>query len=168
LWRDARFPCPFPRVREGERQGKTGNAMHRVAISGTGLFTPEDVVTNAELVASYNAYAEAQNAKNAGAIAAGAAQALPFSSEEFIVKASGIERRYVMDKKGVLDPAVMHPILRERADDELSIMAEIAVAAAREAMNAAGRTAGGIDAGICARPHHERAYPAPATEAQQP
>lgn len=141
--------------------------MHRVAISGTGLFTPEDVVTNAELVASYNAYAEAQNALNAEAIAAGTAQALPFSSEEFIVKASGIERRYVMDKKGVLDPAVMHPILRERADDELSIMAEIAVAAAREAMNAAGRTAGGIDAVICAASNHERAYPALAIEVQQ-
>ena len=141
--------------------------MHRVAISGTGLFTPEDVVTNAELVASYNAYAEAQNAKNAGAIAAGTAQALPFSSEEFIVKASGIERRYVMDKKGVLDPAVMHPILRERANDELSIMAEIAVAAARQAMDAAGRTADEIDAVICAASNHERAYPAIAIEVQQ-
>ncbi|MCO5156019.1 MAG: beta-ketoacyl-ACP synthase III [Aquamicrobium sp.] len=141
--------------------------MHRVAISGTGLFTPDDVVTNAELVASYNAYAEAQNARNAGAIASGAAEALPFSSEEFIVKASGIERRYVMDKKGVLDPAVMHPILRERADDELSIMAEIAVAAAKEAMEAAGRTAGDIDAVICAASNHERAYPALAIEVQQ-
>ncbi len=141
--------------------------MHRVAISGTGLFTPEDVVTNAELVASYNAYAEAQNAKNAGAIAAGTAQALPFSSEEFIVKASGIERRYVMDKKGVLNPAVMHPILRERADDELSIMAEIAVAAAKEALDAAGRAADEIDAVICAASNHERAYPALAIEVQQ-
>lgn len=141
--------------------------MHRVAISGTGLFTPEDVITNAELVASYNAYAEARNAQNAEAIAAGAAEALPLSSEEFIVRASGIERRYVMDKKGVLDPAVMHPVLRERADDELSIMAEIAVAAAREALERAGRAAGDIDAVICAASNHERAYPAIAIEVQQ-
>jgi beta-ketodecanoyl-[acyl-carrier-protein] synthase len=141
--------------------------MHRVAISGTGLFTPHDVVTNAELVASYNAYAAQQNALNAEAIAAGTAQPMPFSSEEFIVKASGIERRYVMDKKGVLDPQVMHPTLRERADDELSIMAEIAVAAARQALDEAGRTAEDIDAVICAASNHERAYPAIAIEVQQ-
>lgn len=141
--------------------------MHRVAISGTGLFTPDEIITNAELVASYNAYAEAQNAKNADAIAAGQAEPLPFSSEEFIVKASGIERRYVMDKKGVLDPALMRPSLRERADDELSIMAEIAVAAANEALANAGRTAGDIDAVICAASNHERAYPAIAIEVQQ-
>ncbi len=141
--------------------------MHRVAISGTGLFKPQDVVTNAELVASYNAYAGQQNALNAEAIAAGTAQPMPFSSEEFIVKASGIERRYVMDKKGVLDPQVMHPTLRERADDELSIMAEIAVAAARQALDEAGRTAEDIDAVICAASNHERAYPAIAIEVQQ-
>lgn len=141
--------------------------MHRVAISGTGLFKPQDVVTNAELVASYNAYAERQNALNAEAIAAGAAQPMPLSSEEFIVKASGIERRYVVDKKGVLDPDVMHPVLRERADDELSIMAEIAVAAARQALDASGRTAQDIDAVICAASNHERAYPAIAIEVQQ-
>lgn len=141
--------------------------MHRVAISGTGLFTPEEVITNAELVASYNAYAERQNALNAEAIAAGAAQPMPLSSEEFIVKASGIERRYVMDKTGVLDPAVMRPALRERADDELSIMAEIAVAAARQALEASGRAAEDIDAVICAASNHERAYPAIAIEVQQ-
>ncbi len=141
--------------------------MHRVAISGTGLFTPEDVVTNAELVASYNAYAEAQNAKNAGAIAAGTAQALPFSSEEFIVKASGIERRHVLDKAGVLDPAIMHPVLRERAEEEISVMAEMAVAAAKEAMERAGLAAADIDAVICAASNHERAYPAIAIEVQQ-
>lgn len=141
--------------------------MHRVAISGTGLFTPDEIITNAELVASYNAYAEAQNAKNADAIAAGQAEPLPFSSEEFIVKASGIERRYVMDKKGVLDPALMRPSLRERADDELSIMAEIAVAAASQALANAGRTASDIDAVICAASNHERAYPAIAIEVQQ-
>jgi beta-ketodecanoyl-[acyl-carrier-protein] synthase len=141
--------------------------MHRVAISGTGIFTPKEIITNAELVASYNAYAERWNEASKAAIEAGDVQALPMSSEEFIVRASGIERRHVMDKKGVLDPAVMHPELRERSDDELSIMAEIAVAAARDALAAAGRTADQIDAVICAASNHERAYPAIAIEVQQ-
>ncbi len=141
--------------------------MHRVAISATGLFTPDEVITNAELVASYNAYAEKRNAANETAIAAGEAEPMPMSNEEFIVKASGIERRFVMDKKGVLDPDVMRPILRERSDDELSIMAEIAVAAAKDALEKAGRTADEIDAVICAASNHERAYPAIAIEVQQ-
>lgn len=141
--------------------------MYRVAISGTGLFTPEEVITNAELVAAYNAYAERQNAANAAAIEAGEAQPMPMSSEEFIVRASGIERRHVMDKKGVLDPDVMRPILRERSNDELSIMAEIAVAAATQAMEKAGLSADDIDAVICAASNHERAYPAIAIEVQQ-
>lgn len=141
--------------------------MHRVAISGTGLFTPSDIITNAELVASYNAYATQQNEVNAEAIAAGEKEPLPMSNEEFIVKASGIERRYVMEKKGVLDPTIMHPVLRERADDELSIMAEIAVAAAKDALQKAGKTVADIDAVICAASNMERAYPAVAIEIQQ-
>lgn len=141
--------------------------MYRVAISGTGLFTPSEVITNAELVAAYNAYAEQQNAANFAAIEAGEKQPLPMSNEEFIVKASGIERRYVMDKTGVLDPNIMRPVLRERSDDELSIMAEISVAAAKDALENAGRTAEDVDAVICAASNHERAYPAISIEVQQ-
>src|SRR5690606_24245694 len=55
----------------------------------------------------------------------------------------------------------------ERADDDLSIMAEIAVAAARDALDKAGRTAADIDAVICAASNHERAYPAIAIEVQE-
>ena len=141
--------------------------MHKVAISGTGIFTPEKIITNAELVASYNAYAEAWNAAHRAEIDAGEMAEKPMSSEEFILRASGIERRYVMEKDGVLDPDVMHPLLAERSDDELSIMAEIAVAAAREALAKAGRRADDIDAVICAASNHERAYPAIAIEIQQ-
>jgi len=72
--------------------------MHRVAISSTGIFTPPEVITNAELVASYNAYAALQNARHADEIAAGTRVALTDSSVEFIEKASGIQRRYVMEK----------------------------------------------------------------------
>ena len=86
--------------------------MQAVAITGTGVFTPELSISNAELVAAYNAYAERMNAENAGAIARGEMALMEMSSEEFIVKASGIERRYVLDKAGVLDPEVTHPILR--------------------------------------------------------
>jgi len=144
-----------------------GNAMHRVAISGTGIFTPEEVITNAELVASYNEYAHRQNKLHADAIEAGEREPMAMSSEEFIVKASGIERRHVVSKFGILDPGIMHPVLPERAEDELSLMAEISVKAADEAMKKAGLTAADIDAVICAASNHERAYPAIAIEVQQ-
>lgn len=141
--------------------------MHRVAISGTGIFTPEEVITNAELVASYNEYAHRQNKLHADAIEAGERAPMAMSSEEFIVKASGIERRHVISKFGILDPGIMHPVLPERAEDELSLMAEISVKAADKAMKKAGLTAADIDAVICAASNHERAYPAIAIEVQQ-
>lgn len=141
--------------------------MHRVAISGTGIFTPEEVITNAELVASYNEYAHRQNKLHADAIEAGEREPMAMSSEEFIVKASGIERRHVISKFGILDPGIMHPVLPERAEDELSLMAEISVKAADKAMKKAGLTAADIDAVICAASNHERAYPAVAIEVQQ-
>ncbi|MEO1746451.1 MAG: beta-ketoacyl-ACP synthase III, partial [Pseudomonadota bacterium] len=89
------------------------------------------------------------------------------SSSGFIMKASGIENRYVLNKSGVLDPETMHPILPERGDDELSLMAEMAVDAAKKAMAQAGRSAQDIDAVICAASNHERAYPAIAIEVQE-
>jgi beta-ketodecanoyl-[acyl-carrier-protein] synthase len=141
--------------------------MHKVAITGTGIFTPPQTISNAELVASYNDYATRQNAAHAGEIEAGTRAAMPMSSEEFIVKASGIESRYVMDKAGILDPETMHPRLPERADDDISIMAEIALDAAKKAMDEAGLTAADIDAVICAASNHERAYPAIAIEVQE-
>lgn len=141
--------------------------MHRVVISGTGVFTPEETVTNAELVVAYNEYAHRQNSLHAAAIEAGEREPLAMSSEEFIVKASGIERRHVMTRTGVLDPGVMHPLLPERSDEDLSIMAEIGVKAADEAMRKAGLTAADIDAVICAASNHERPYPAIAIETQQ-
>ncbi len=141
--------------------------MYTPAITGTGVYTPENVITNAELVEAFNAYADRMNAENAQAIAAGEIEPMQHSSEEFIVKASGIENRYVMDKVGVLDPQIMHPSLRQRSDDEPGIMTEMAVDACRTAMAQAGRSAGDIDLVICAASNHERAYPAVAIEIQQ-
>jgi len=137
------------------------------AITGTGVFTPEQSISNAELVAAFNAYADLYNTEHADAIAAGEVAAKDHSSEEFIVKASGIESRYVMDKSGVLDPTVMHPLLRQRSDDEPSIMAEMALDAANKALAQAGKTAADVDAVICAASNLERAYPAVAIEIQQ-
>ncbi len=140
--------------------------MNTVAITGTGVFTPEQTITNAELVESYNEYARRYNARHASEIAAGKTKELQFSSEEFIIKASGIHQRYVMDKTGVLDPDIMYPILRQRADDEPSIMAEMAVDAAGKALQQAKREAKDIDAVIVAASNMERAYPAIAVEVQ--
>jgi beta-ketodecanoyl-[acyl-carrier-protein] synthase len=137
------------------------------AITGTGVFTPELSISNAELVVAFNAYADRFNAENKDAIAAGEIRAVPYSSEDFIVKASGIESRYVMDKSGILDPSVMHPLLRQRDDDEPSIMAEMGVDAANKALAAAGKTAGDVGLVICAASNLERAYPAVAIEIQQ-
>jgi beta-ketodecanoyl-[acyl-carrier-protein] synthase len=141
--------------------------MVQPAITGSGVFTPPEVITNEELVVAYNAYAEAFNATHAEAIAAGEVAAKAPSSSEFIMNASGIERRHVMDKAGVLDPEVMHPLLRARGDDEPGIMAEIALDACGKALAQAGRAAGEIDLVICAASNHERPYPAVAIEIQE-
>lgn len=140
--------------------------MYTAAITGTGVFTPSETITNAELVEAYNAYADRINAENAEAIAAGSFTALPQSSEEFIFKASGIEQRYVLDKKGILDPEIMYPQLRQRDDSEPGIMAEIALDAAKTALKQAGKTAEDVDLVICAASNMERAYPAVAIEIQ--
>ena len=83
--------------------------MKNVVISGSGLYRPPHVITNAELVQAFNAYADLQNAKNAARIAAGEVPAMVHSSVEFIEKASGIKQRYVVEKTGVLDPDRMCP-----------------------------------------------------------
>ncbi len=141
--------------------------MHTPAITGTGVFTPDQVITNAELVTAFNAYVDLYNAEHAAQIATGDIAAKEYSSEEFIVKASGINQRYVIDKTGVLDPRVMHPLLRQRADDEPSLMAEMALDAAHKALAQAGKTAADVDAVICACSNLERAYPAIAIEIQE-
>ncbi len=139
--------------------------MHGVAITGTGVFTPENVITNDELVAAFNAFADLWNAENADAIAAGEVEAKTHSSSDFIVAASGIERRYVLDKEGILDPTRMYPRLAPRSDDDPSVMAEIAVDAARKALGNVDPAS--VDLVICAASNMERAYPAVAVEVQQ-
>ena len=141
--------------------------MEQIVISGTGVFTPEESITNKELVKAYNAYAENYNSTNKDDIDQGKKIALELSNEEFIYNASGIKNRYVMDKKGILDPNIMHPILEKRSDDEPSILAEMAVKAAKKAMEKAGKTSDDIDAVITACSNLERAYPAVSIEVQE-
>ncbi|MET3116522.1 beta-ketodecanoyl-[acyl-carrier-protein] synthase [Undibacterium sp. GrIS 1.8] len=140
--------------------------MNKVVISGTGLFTPSQSISNEELIASFNAYVNQFNAQNATAIASGEVTALEESSVGFIEKASGIKARFVMEKEGVLDINRMTPRIPERSDEEPSIMCEMAVIAATQALERAGRTAADVDAVIVACSNLQRAYPAIAVEVQ--
>lgn len=137
-----------------------------IRITGTGLFHPEDVITNEELVESLNAYVELYNHENADKIAVGELDARRGSSAEFIEKASGVQRRYVSEKTGILDPKRLRPNLRERSDDEISLQAEWGVIAAKQAMENAGVTAEDIDVVILSCSNLQRAYPAVAIEIQ--
>ena len=141
--------------------------MFTAAITGTGVFTPEAVITNDQLVVAFNAHADLFNAENADAIAAGTVEAKSQSSADFILAASGIERRYVLDRDGLLDPARMYPSLPARPDDAPGYMAEIGADAAHKALAQARLDASDIDLVICAASNMERAYPAVGIEIQQ-
>jgi len=139
----------------------TATMTGRPVISATGLFTPPESITNEELVASFNAFVDRHNAANPEA------EPLAYSSVEFIEKASGIKARHVMSKSPILDPDVMCPRLPERSNDEISVMAEIGVAAAKQALERVGRRPEDADAVLCAASNMQRAYPAMAIEIQQ-
>ncbi|PZW44563.1 beta-ketoacyl-ACP synthase III [Pseudomonas sp. URMO17WK12:I2] len=140
--------------------------MHNVVISGTGLYTPANSISNDELVASFNAYVQQFNADNAEAIERGEIEALSESNSAFIEKASGIKSRFVIDKQGILDPQRMVPLIPERDNQQWGILCEMAVAAAEEALARAGKTAADIDGVIVACSNLQRAYPAVAIEVQ--
>jgi len=135
-------------------------------LSGTGVFIPEQSISNDELVASFNEYVRRHNTAHAEAIARGEMKALLESSPEFIVKASGIRKRHVLDKAGILDPEIMCPRLPERPDSALSIMAEICLAASRQALSAAELKPAEIDGVIVGCGNLQRPYPAVAIEVQ--
>ncbi|MFN3960237.1 MAG: beta-ketoacyl-ACP synthase III [Parvularculaceae bacterium] len=137
-----------------------------VRIIATGLYTPPNSISNEELVAAFNAFVERYNAENAAKIASGAIEPLQPSSSEFVEKASGIKSRHVVDKAGILDPARMAPRIAPRPDSEISVLAEMAVKAAQEALRTADLGAADIDGVICAASNMQRAYPAMAVEVQ--
>jgi beta-ketodecanoyl-[acyl-carrier-protein] synthase len=137
-----------------------------VAISGTGTHFPADVLTNAEVCGAFNEWVRRENARLAADIAAGTAQPLLESTPEFVVKASGILERRVVDKAGVLDVDRMCPNIPQRGDDELSLQAEFSVKAAEIALERAGRCGEDLDMILLAAGKIERAYPAVAMEVQ--
>ena len=139
----------------------------QVVISGVGVWHPKDSITNEELVDSYNAYVDTFNEENKAQIESGDVAAMPYSSAEFIEKASGIKSRYIYQKEGALDITRMKPKIAPRADDELSHQAEIAVEAAKLALASANVTADEIDAVIVSCAYTQRAYPAIAIEVQE-
>ena len=108
--------------------------MTRIQISGTGLFTPKEILTNDELVNSYNKFVDEFNIENEDKIKTGEIEELQKSSSEFIEKASGVKARYVQNKSGILDTKFMRPLLRERKEDELSNLAEMGIIAAKQAI----------------------------------
>lgn len=141
--------------------------MQQALITATGLFTPQQAISNAELVEAFNTWVANYNAANANMIASGKLTAKQASSAEFIEKASGIKSRYVLDKQGVLDPKRMKPYFAERPNEEVSLQAEIAIAAAKQALANANLTGQEIDLVIQASSNSQRAYPAVAIEVQQ-
>jgi len=136
-------------------------------ISSTGLWTPTDSISNEELVIAFNSYVDNWNNQNTSEIEAGVKQALEHSSAEFIEKASGIKSRFVISKDPILDPEIMQPIIPKRDNNEISILAEIAVNAAKDALKNAARNPEDVDAVIVACSNLQRAYPAIAVEVQQ-
>lgn len=141
--------------------------MARIVISGSGVFTPPLSISNEELVLSFNTFVQNYNRDHQEEISAGICQPLAESSADFIERASGIKSRFVMDRNGILDPKRMCPRLPERSMAEGSLQCEISVAAAKEAMERAGKKPEDIDAVIVSCSNMERPYPAIAVEIQE-
>src|SRR5512132_167257 len=127
------------------------------AITGAGVWHPEHILTNEELCVAFNEFVRRANAAGAQ---------LKESSPEFSEKASGIKRRYIVDKTGVLDPERMCPNVPDRPDDQPSVQAELAVNAVTRALAAAARVGEEVDLVVCGTSMLQRSYPAIAIEVQ--
>jgi beta-ketodecanoyl-[acyl-carrier-protein] synthase len=136
------------------------------SITGHSVWHPPTVLENEELCVAFNEYVRRDNALHAAEIAAGTRTALKDSSPEFIIKGSGIIKRYVEDKTGLLDPERMCPNIPDRPEDQLSIQAEYGVNAAKLALASAGRTGEDIDLVVLGCSNLQRLYPALAIEIQ--
>jgi len=128
-------------------------------ISGTGVFTPAESLSNDELVESFN-HSVDLNVKDEP-------KEKLYSNVEFIEKASGIKNRFVINKSGILDPKVMHPVLPRREDHELSLQAEISLVAAQEALEQSQRKGSEIDCVIVSCSNMQRPYPSISIEIQK-
>ena len=108
--------------------------MKDIYITSTGFWHPQDIVTNDEIVNSYNAYVTNFNERNSVDIANGSIEELPLSSAEFIEKASGIRTRYLIDKENTLDPNIMRPQVNNENESRISIHAKAGIEAAKKAI----------------------------------
>lgn len=140
--------------------------MHNIHIAGTGIWFPEQKVTNEEIVNSYNSYVENFNKINKESIEKGSILPMEYSSAEFIEKASGIKSRYMIDKEGSLDINRMMPRVDNEHPDRLSIHAKAGIEAAKKAMEQAEVSSDQIDAVIVGTSHAPRNYPAVGIEIQ--
>ncbi len=143
--------------------------MKDVVISGSGLYTPPNAISNDQLVESFNTWVGLENQRRAIEASSNSGkepELLQESSSAFIEKASGIRSRYVMDAEGILDPLNMCPRLPERTDDQPSIQCEMALHAARGALAQARLDPAELDGVIVACSNLQRAYPAIAVELQ--
>ncbi len=142
--------------------------MKEVVISGTGLYTPPNAISNDQLVDSFNTWVQLENQRRV--IEAAESNSEPVllqeSSSAFIEKASGIRSRYVVDTDGILDPLNMCPRLSERPDDKPSIQCEMALQAAKGALSQAKLEPEQLDGVIVACSNFQRPYPAIAVEVQ--
>jgi len=140
--------------------------MSEIYIAGTGIWYPDDSISNDEIVESFNAYVDSFNDANKDAINNNKVSKLEYSSTEFIEKASGIKTRYVIDKKGILDINKMMPSVVHEDASKMSIHAEVGIKAALKALENAKMSASDIDAVILGTSHAARNYPSVAIEIQ--
>ena len=119
--------------------------MNDIHIAGTGLWYPNEVITNDEIVSSFNSYVDIFNKENKSQIDNREIQPLDYSSSAFIEKASGIKTRHVIDKKNILDVSKMMPSVQHEDESRLSIHAVAGIEAAKKAMKQANLTAEDID-----------------------
>lgn len=132
--------------------------MKNIVLSATGLYTPPYAISNEELVECFNSYVNDHNLNHPDPL-------LP-SSTDFIFKASGIKQRYVVEKKGILDPKQMRPNNLERTNTACSLQAEMGIHAAKDAMEKANISSQDIDGVIVACTDAQRVLPAISIEIQ--
>ena len=140
--------------------------MSEIYIAGTGIWYPDESISNDEIVESFNSYVDTFNAANKDAISNDQTLKLEYSSTEFIEKASGIKTRYVIDKKNILDINKMMPSVVHEDESKMSIHAEVGIKAGLKALENAGMSTSDIDAVILGTSHAARNYPSVAIEIQ--
>lgn len=143
--------------------------MVDVVISGTGLFVPENKITNEELVAAFNEHVDQYNAEHKADIDAGLMPAKQHSSAEFIEKASGIRERRLVDVEGVMDLNRMMSKMPEGGHGDFEnpcFQARMGIDAAKMALNQAGLEPGQIDHIVCSSAVMQRSFPAIGIEIQ--